>query len=101
MRNFLGYTLALIVAGCASGPPFVDRMQSQAMDKAVRRAQFTMGCPTATGEVINRQQLEPLLFGGPIRAHYTIGVSGCDKRMTVAVLCSENNDQCVEGEPRG
>jgi hypothetical protein len=101
MRHILGCALALVVAGCASGPPFVDRMQPQAMDKAVRRAQFTMGCDGATGEVINRQELEPLFFGGPIRAHYTIGVTGCGKRMTVVVLCSDNNDQCVEGEPRG
>jgi hypothetical protein len=101
MRKILAFVVpALMVAGCASGPPLVDRMQPQAMDKAVRRAQFTMGCPDATGEVLNREQLEPLVFGGPQRAHYTIGVSGCGKRATVVVLCSENNDQCVEGEPR-
>lgn len=90
--------LALIGSGCASGPPFIDEMQPEAMAKAVRRAQFEFNCPAASGEIINRQTLQPLMFGGPIRAQYTIGVSGCEQRATVDVLCSDNNKQCVEGK---
>jgi hypothetical protein len=101
MRHYPAILAALSLAACASGPPFVERMEPDATAKALRRAQFELGCPSATGEVLNRQQLEPLLFGGPTRAQYTIGVSGCGKRVTVVVLCSENNDQCVEGEPHG
>lgn len=100
MRHYLACVLALSAAGCASGPPFIDQMQPTAVAKAERRAQFEMDCPTATSEVLNRQTLEPLAFGGPTRAQYTVGVSGCDQRMTVDVLCSENNNQCVEGVPR-
>jgi hypothetical protein len=97
-RNYLAVLgLTLVASGCASGPPFIDAMQPKAIAMAENRAKFELNCPTATGQVLNRQQIEPLLFGGPQRASYTIGVSGCDKRATVAVLCSDNNDQCIEG----
>jgi hypothetical protein len=92
--------LSLGLSACASGPPFVDQMEPQATAMAVKRAQFDLECPAATGQVLNRQQLEPLLAGGPTRASYTIGVSGCGKQMSLAVICSENNNQCVEGEGR-
>lgn len=101
MRYYLAPVLALLAAGCASGPPFIDRMQPEATAKAERRAQFDLNCPSATGQVINRESIEPLAFGGPLRAQYTIGVSGCGKRATVVVWCSENNNQCVEREAQG
>jgi len=44
----------------------------------------------------DRQSLEPAAFSGP-RAQYPVGVSGCGKRTTVSVACSENGSQCVEG----
>jgi hypothetical protein len=98
MRHYLVPALALLAAGCASGPSFIDRMQPEAMSRAERRAQFELDCQAATGQVLNRQSIEPLFFGGPQRAQYTIGVSGCGKRTTIMVLCSDNNDQCVEGK---
>jgi len=97
MRALLALMLGLLVTACASGPPFIDQMQPIAVDKAVKRAQFELNCPSATGQILNRQALEPVVFGGPIRAQYTVGVSGCDKRVTVDVVCSENGNQCVEG----
>jgi hypothetical protein len=101
MTRYLASVLVLVAAGCASGPPFIDRMQPTAMTKAEARARFDLNCPDAKGEVINREQLEPLAFGGPVRAHYTIGVAGCGKRTIVVVLCSENGNQCVEREASG
>jgi hypothetical protein len=100
MRRHLVPALALLAAGCASGPPLIDRMQPVATAKAERRAQFDLDCPGATGQVLNREEIQPLLFGGPQRAQYTIGVAGCGRRATVVVLCSDNNDQCVEGESK-
>lgn len=88
---------ALIVGGCASGPPFVDAMQPKAVAMAESQAKFALDCPQATGSVLNSQELQPLVFGGPVRAEYSIGVAGCDKRTIVKVLCSENNNQCVAG----
>jgi hypothetical protein len=89
--------LALIVSACASGPPFVDTMQPKAVSMAESQAKFALNCPQATGSVLNSQELQPLVFGGPVRAEYSIGVAGCDKRTVVKVLCSENNNQCVAG----
>jgi hypothetical protein len=88
---------ALIVGGCASGPPFVDAMQPKAVSMAESQAKFALNCPHATGSVLDRQELQPLVFGGPLRAQYSIGVAGCDKRTIVQILCSENNNQCVAG----
>jgi hypothetical protein len=100
MKRYLAAILVLLAAGCASGPPFVDQMQSTATSKAEARGRFDLNCPDATSQVINREQLEPLAFGGPIRARYTIGITGCGKRTMVVVLCSNNGDQCLErGEP--
>jgi hypothetical protein len=87
----------LIVGGCASGPPFVDAMQPKAISMAESQAKFALNCPQATGSVLDRQELQPLVFGGPLRAQYTVGVAGCDKRTIVQILCSENNSQCVAG----
>lgn len=96
MKRCLASVLMLATAGCASGPPFIDQMEPTATAKAEARARFDLNCPEAKGEVINREQLEPLAFGGPVRAQYTIGVTGCGKRMLVVVLCSQNGNQCVE-----
>jgi hypothetical protein len=101
MGRHLVPVIALCIAGCASGPSFIDRMQPEATAKAERRAQFELNCPAATSQVLNREEIQPLLFGGPQRAQYTIGVAGCGRRMTIVVLCSDNSDQCVEGTSRG
>jgi hypothetical protein len=96
-RYALALAVALNASGCASGPPFIDQMQPQAVSMAENRARFALDCPTATGSVVNREELQPLFFGGPVRARYSIGVTGCDKRTLVDVLCSSNNNQCLEG----
>jgi hypothetical protein len=97
LRNYLPVIgLTLLASGCASGPPFIDAMQPKAIDIAQKRAQFDLNCPDAKGEVLTRQEIQPLLFGGPLRATYTIGVIGCGQRATVEVLCSNNSDGCVE-----
>lgn len=33
------------LAGCASGPPFIDQAQPKAIHMAERRGQFEMNCP--------------------------------------------------------
>lgn len=88
---------ALFATGCASGPPFIDKIEPKAVTMAESRGQFDLQCPSATGHVLTRQELQPLLFGGPVRAQYTVGVAGCDKRATFDILCSDNNNQCVMG----
>lgn len=94
----------LAVAGCATGPQYLDKMQPQATDLAQRRGAFEMNCPAATAELLSRQELQPLVntfrYSGPMRAEYTIGVSGCGKRTTYIVICPEDNSSCYAGGSR-
>jgi hypothetical protein len=64
----------LLLAGCASGPPFIDQIQPEAVNMAVRRGQFELNCPTATGQVISRDAAAPrpdvsVFRPGPCRVH--------------------------------
>ena len=92
----------LLAAGCASGPPFIDQAQSEAMSVAQRRAAFEFNCPAATAQVINRETLQPISFRfGIERAEYTIGVSGCGKRATYVVMCPDQpGSTCFAGAGR-
>jgi len=95
----------LITTGCASGPPFIDQMQPEAVSMAVRRGQFEMNCPSATGEVISRETIQPVIqtvvYTGVTRAEYTIGVSGCNKRALYVVICPDNGSgSCFAGGSR-
>jgi hypothetical protein len=82
----------LAMAGCASGPPFIDQAQPEAMTMAQRRAAFEFNCPAATAQLLSRETLQPISFRfGVERAEYTIGVSGCGKRATYVVICPDQS----------
>jgi len=100
--TLLSLSPVLLFAGCASGPPFIDQAQPEAMTIAQRRAQFEFNCPAATGQMISRQLIEPVSFRfGIERAEYTIGVSGCGKRATYVVLCpNQSGSTCFAGAGR-
>jgi hypothetical protein len=68
--TLLAAAVSILATACASGPPFIDQMQPQAIDMAVRRGQFEMNCPTATGELINRETIQPASRRLSIRARY-------------------------------
>ena len=78
------FLAVLIVAGCVTPAQFLDSKQGMAVQTAVTRGQFEMSCPTATGEVLSREIVQPPIqgpwVGGVQRAEYTVGVSGCDKQ---------------------
>ena len=97
--------LGILATACASGPPFIDQMQPQAVDMAVRRGQFEMNCPTATGELISRETIQPpiqtVVYTGPVRAEYTVGVAGCGRRAMYIVICPDNgSNNCFAGASR-
>jgi hypothetical protein len=97
--------LVVLLAGCASGPPFIDQVQPEAVNMAVRRGQFELNCPTATGQVISRETLQPVVqairYSGPDRAEYTVGVEGCGQRATYVVICPDNGSgSCFAGAGR-
>ena len=100
---FLVSCAALAAAGCQSTAQFLDSMQTIAMQTAVRRGQFEMNCPSATGTIISREVIQPALqgpyVGGIQRAEYTIGVAGCGKRTTFVVVCPDEGDGCFATGP--
>lgn len=102
--TLLATSLAL-VSGCTSSGSFLQEMQATATDMAVRRGKFEMNCPSATGEVLSSEMVPPLVntfrWTGPERAEYTVGVSGCGKRMSYVVVCPDDGDRgCFAGASR-
>ncbi len=93
------------LAGCASGPPFIDQIQPEAVNMAARRAQFELNCPNVNTMVISRETLQPVVqtfrYTGFDRAEYTIGAEGCGQRATYIVICPDNGSgSCYAGAGR-
>ena len=96
----LSSSVVVALAGCAT-PDLTVTMEPQAMQTALTRARFEMNCQAATGTVLQKQVLQPLVqgirFSGPERAQFTIGVAGCGQRMTMVVVCADDNNGCFAG----
>jgi hypothetical protein len=94
---------AMAWVGCATQAQLLDSNQSMAIKTAVTRGQFELNCPTATGTVLSRELIEPPMrgpwVGGVLRGEYTVGVSGCDKRMVFTVICPDGGDGCFAAGP--
>ena len=92
-KLLLGGLATLAAAGCASGPPFIQTAQPEALYAAQRRAQFEFNCPAVTTEPISQEMVQSPLeytrFAPPQRAEYTIGASGCGQRRTYLVVCTD------------
>lgn len=104
MNPRLWLALSAIVttlAGCQTTQQVMDASQGQAMSIATRRGQFELGCPAATGSLLSREEVPPILqFRGTPRLEYTIGVSGCGQRGTYLVICPEDGSGCFAGAGR-
>jgi len=102
-RTLLVAVAVLGLAGCQSDQQMLDSSQSMALESAVNRARFDMNCPTATGSVLSRQVIEPVVqtrFGGTTRYEYTIGIEGCDKRTSAVVICPQGGGGCFAAQER-
>lgn len=89
------------LAGCQSTGQQLDTQQQQAVDTALQRLKFDMNCPSATGQVLSRQMIQPVSFRfGVERAEYTVGVEGCGQRQTIIVVCPQDGSGCFAGGPR-
>jgi hypothetical protein len=89
------------LAGCQSEGQQMDAQQQQAVDTALQRVKFDMNCPSATGQVLSRQMIQPVSFRfGVERAEYTVGVEGCGQRQTIVVVCPQDGSGCFAGGPR-
>jgi hypothetical protein len=82
------------IAGCATQQQILDQGQPKAVETALARARFDLNCPTATGTVLSREMVQPAVPIGAPRAEYTVGVSGCDKRTSVTVICPQGGENC-------
>lgn len=96
--------ICTVLAGCATGGGYLDKAQPEAVSMATRRGQFELNCPAATGEMLSREEVQPLVnnwrFAGTVRAEYTVGVAGCGKRATYVVICPESGGSCFAGGAR-
>ncbi len=96
--TLLAVLAAAIALGCQTSAQIMDGLQPQAVSVATRRGQFEMNCPAASGQVLSRQEVAPIImnprFGGTVRAEYTVGVSGCGQRATYLVICPEDGSGC-------
>jgi hypothetical protein len=88
---------ALAAAGCQTQAQSLANDQQMAIDTAVRRGRFEMSCPGAMGTMLSSNMLQPVVWGGQERAEYTVGVAGCDQRVTYIVLCPQQSDACFAG----
>lgn len=87
--------LGLALAGCQSTAQILDDEQNVAVETAVRRGQFDLGCPAATGEMLTRTLLQPVAWRGIERAEYTVGVEGCGKRASYVTVCPLDSSACM------
>ncbi len=88
---------ALAAAGCQTQAQSLANDQQMAIDTALRRGRFEMGCPGAMGTLLSSNMVQPVVWGGQERAEYTVGVAGCEQRVTYIVLCPQMSDACFAG----
>lgn len=94
-----------MLGACKTEQQQVAGMQPQAVQAAVSRGKFDLGCQEATGQMLSNEMIQtrvggPLVGTPPERAEYTVGVEGCGKRATYIVVCAEGGTGCVAGEGR-
>jgi hypothetical protein len=101
LRKLLPIGLLALLAACQSPSQTLADEQTVAMQAAVRRGQFELACPNATGSVLSSNLLQPVLFNGLERAEYTIGVAGCGKRAVYVSVCQVGSVACFAAGTSG
>ena len=106
-KSYIVLLLAIVAAsavtGCQSTAQIMSDDNDKAINAAVQRGRFEMGCQQASGTVLSSNMLQPALWGGMERAEYTIGVEGCGKRSTYIVVCQVGSPNCfaISGSRNG
>jgi hypothetical protein len=92
-------------AGCQTSQQMLEAGQPNAMETALRRGRFELGCPGATAVLLSDDFIQPAVQGpwvmGISRMEYTIGIEGCGQRTTLVVMCQEGSETCFAANPRG
>ncbi len=60
LKTLIAAACLVGLAGCQSTDQQLDAQQQQAVDTALQRVKFDMNCPTATGQVLSRQMIQPV-----------------------------------------
>ena len=92
-------------AGCQTTQQMLDQSQPTALDTALRRGRFELGCPGAQAVLLSDDFIQPAVQGpwvmGISRLEYTYGIEGCGQRTTLVVMCQEGSGTCFAANPRG
>lgn len=92
-----------IAAACASTQQMLANQQGTAVETALARGRFDLGCPAATATVLSSDFIQPAIQGpwvsGIERLEYTVGIEGCGQRTTVVVMCQEGSSTCFATNP--
>src|ERR1051325_1841069 len=98
---FLTLLGALMAVGCQTQQQMLQSSQGMAIQTALNRAKFEMGCQSATGTVLSTNISQPSIQGprggtayGVQRLEYTVGVRGCGQRKTYIVVCPQGGGGC-------
>ncbi|MGE4048390.1 MAG: hypothetical protein AB7F35_26280 [Acetobacteraceae bacterium] len=96
----LTLSACLLAASCQSQTQVLDSESAVAMQTALQRGRFELGCPAAEGTVLSRNLLQPVAWRGLERAEYTIGVAGCGKRAVYISVCQLGSVACFAARSR-
>jgi hypothetical protein len=92
-----------LAAACASTQQMLADQQGTAVETALARGRFDLGCPAATGTVLSSDFIQPAIQGpwvsGIERLEYTVGIEGCGQRTTVVVMCQQGSSTCFATNP--
>ena len=81
--------------GCYVPMVDVGLGQNFALMAALRRGQYELACPWATGTVLSSNRLHVIQWGGVEGGEYTVGVAGCGRSATYVVSCPQNAGDCL------
>jgi hypothetical protein len=101
---FLALVGVFATVGCQTQQQMLQGSQGLAVQTAVNRARFDMGCSSATGQVLSTNVSQPAIQGtfvnayGVQRLEYTVGVSGCGQRRTYIVVCPQGGAGCFAAQ---
>ena len=102
--SFLALLGAAATVGCQTQQQMIQSQQAMAIQTALNRARFEMGCQSATGTVLSTNVSQPSVQGrfvsayGVQRLEYTVGVRGCGQRRTYIVVCPQGGAGCFAAQ---
>ena len=94
---------AALASACQTQQQLLDQGLPKAMETALNRGRFDLGCPNATGVLLSDDFIQPAIqgpwIGGLQRMEYTIGVEGCGQKTTIIAICQEGTGTCFAANP--